>query len=82
VTPGSCPRDGRPAEPGEAAIGFGYCPDWSAAPSPCCVCCARGRRSCRREASKREVHCALCDDRRTLLRLANQRAIEYHPDAK
>ena len=31
------------------------------------------------EASKREVHYALCDDRRTLLWLANQRAIEYHP---
>ena len=30
------------------------------------------------EASKREVHYALCDDRRTLLWLANQRAIEYH----
>ena len=34
------------------------------------------------EASKREVHYALCDDRRTLLWLANQRAIEYHPDAR
>ena len=31
------------------------------------------------EASKREIHYALCDDRRTLLWLANQRAIEYHP---
>jgi DNA ligase D-like protein (predicted polymerase) len=31
------------------------------------------------EASHREVHYALCDDRRTLLWLANQRAIEYHP---
>lgn len=31
------------------------------------------------EASKREVHYAICDDRRTLLWLANQRAIEYHP---
>ncbi len=31
------------------------------------------------EASKREVHYALCDDRRTLMWLANQRAIEYHP---
>jgi DNA ligase D-like protein (predicted polymerase) len=31
------------------------------------------------EASKREVHYALCNDRRTLLWLANQRAIEYHP---
>jgi DNA ligase D-like protein (predicted polymerase) len=31
------------------------------------------------EASKREVHYPLCDDRRTLLWLANQRAVEYHP---
>jgi DNA ligase D-like protein (predicted polymerase) len=31
------------------------------------------------EASKREIHYALCDDRKTLLWLANQRAIEYHP---
>lgn len=31
------------------------------------------------EASKREVRYALCDDRRTLLWLANQRAVEYHP---
>lgn len=31
------------------------------------------------EASKRDVHYALCDDRRTLLWLANQRAVEYHP---
>lgn len=31
------------------------------------------------EASRREVHYALCDDRRTLLWLANQRAVEYHP---
>lgn len=31
------------------------------------------------EASKREIRYALCDDRRTLLWLANQRAIEYHP---
>ena len=31
------------------------------------------------EASKREVHYALCDDRRTLLWLANHRAVEYHP---
>ena len=31
------------------------------------------------EASQREVHYALCDDRRTLLWLANQRAVEYHP---
>jgi bifunctional non-homologous end joining protein LigD len=31
------------------------------------------------EASKRNVAYALCDDRRTLLWFANQRAIEYHP---
>jgi len=31
------------------------------------------------ESSKREVHYALCDDRRTLLWFANQRAVEYHP---
>ena len=31
------------------------------------------------ETSKREVSYALCDDRRTLLWLANQRAVEYHP---
>jgi DNA ligase D-like protein (predicted polymerase) len=31
------------------------------------------------ETSKREVHYALCDDRRTLMWLANQRAVEYHP---
>jgi DNA ligase D-like protein (predicted polymerase) len=31
------------------------------------------------EASHREVHYPLCNDRRTLLWLANQRAIEYHP---
>jgi DNA ligase D-like protein (predicted polymerase) len=31
------------------------------------------------EASKREVHYALCDDRATLLWFANQRAVEYHP---
>ena len=31
------------------------------------------------EASKREVHYALCNDRRTLFWLANQRAVEYHP---
>jgi DNA ligase D-like protein (predicted polymerase) len=31
------------------------------------------------EASKREVAYPLCDDRRTLLWLANQRAVEYHP---
>ncbi|HZE30308.1 MAG TPA: non-homologous end-joining DNA ligase [Actinoallomurus sp.] len=31
------------------------------------------------ETSKRKVAYALCDDRRTLLWFANQRAIEYHP---
>ena len=31
------------------------------------------------DASKREVSYALCNDRRTLLWLANQRAVEYHP---
>ncbi|WP_166354265.1 DNA polymerase domain-containing protein [Phytoactinopolyspora limicola] len=31
------------------------------------------------EASKREVSYALCNNRRTLLWFANQRAIEYHP---
>jgi DNA ligase D len=31
------------------------------------------------EASKREVHYPVCNDRRTLLWLANQRAVEYHP---
>jgi bifunctional non-homologous end joining protein LigD len=31
------------------------------------------------ESAKREVTYALCDDRRTLLWFANQRAIEYHP---
>ncbi len=31
------------------------------------------------EASKRDVSYALCNDRRTLLWFANQRAIEYHP---
>jgi DNA ligase D-like protein (predicted polymerase) len=31
------------------------------------------------ERSKREVSYALCNDRRTLLWFANQRAIEYHP---
>jgi bifunctional non-homologous end joining protein LigD len=31
------------------------------------------------ESSKREVRYALCDDRPTLLWLANQRAVEYHP---
>lgn len=31
------------------------------------------------EASKRDVRYALCNDRRTLLWFANQRAVEYHP---
>jgi DNA ligase D-like protein (predicted polymerase) len=31
------------------------------------------------ESSKREVTYAVCDDRRTLLWFANQRAVEYHP---
>jgi bifunctional non-homologous end joining protein LigD len=31
------------------------------------------------ESSQREVHYALCDDRRTLVWFANQRAVEYHP---
>ncbi|MGB3485267.1 MAG: ATP-dependent DNA ligase [Mycobacterium sp.] len=31
------------------------------------------------ETSHREIHYALCNDRRTLLWLANQRAVEYHP---
>ena len=42
------------------------------------------RRGCRRcdfwaETSKRNVSYALCNDRRTLLWFANQRAVEYHP---
>ena len=31
------------------------------------------------EASRREVTYALCNDRRTLLWFANQRAVEFHP---
>ena len=31
------------------------------------------------ESSRRDVSYAVCDDRRTLLWLANQRAVEYHP---
>jgi len=31
------------------------------------------------ESSKRQVRYALCNDRRTLLWFANQRAVEYHP---
>ena len=51
--------------------------------------CRRTSRSTRRrgcapsafwaESSKREVSYALCNDRRTLLWFANQRAVEYHP---
>jgi bifunctional non-homologous end joining protein LigD len=44
-----------------------YAPDWIA------------RTSVWAEASHREVVYPLCDDRRTLLWLANQRAVEYHP---
>jgi len=31
------------------------------------------------ESSRRDVHYAVCDDRRTLVWFANQRAVEYHP---
>ena len=31
------------------------------------------------QSSKRDVNYALCNDRRTLLWFANQRAVEYHP---
>src|SRR5690242_9912957 len=31
------------------------------------------------ESSRRRISYALCDDRRTLLWFANQRAVEYHP---
>ena len=44
-----------------------YAPDWIA------------RTTVWAEASHREVAYPLCDDRRTLLWLANQRAVEYHP---
>jgi DNA ligase D-like protein (predicted polymerase) len=44
-----------------------YAPDWIA------------RTAVWAEASHREVTYPLCDDRRTLLWLANQRAVEYHP---
>lgn len=44
-----------------------YAPDWIASTAVWA------------EASHREVHYPLCDDRRTLLWLANQRAVEYHP---
>ncbi len=38
-----------------------------------------GRVTSWAESSKREVTYALCNDRRTLLWFANQRAVEYHP---
>lgn len=44
-----------------------YTPDWVA------------RTSVWAHASKREISYALCDDRRTLVWFANQRAVEYHP---
>lgn len=31
------------------------------------------------DAGRREIHYPVCEDRRTLLWLANQRAVEYHP---
>ncbi len=37
------------------------------------------RVSVRAESAGRDVSYALCDDRRTLLWFANQRAVEYHP---
>lgn len=45
----------------------GYTPDWVP------------RVSLWAESSRRQVSYPLCDDRRTLLWLANQRAVEYHP---
>jgi bifunctional non-homologous end joining protein LigD len=44
-----------------------YAPDWIA------------RTTVWAEASHREIAYPLCDDRRTLLWLANQRSVEYHP---
>ena len=44
-----------------------YTPDWVA------------RASVWAEASHRDVSYALCDDERTLIWFANQRAVEYHP---
>ena len=44
-----------------------YAPDWITAVSVWA------------EASRRKVSYALCDDRRTLMWFANQRAVEYHP---
>ena len=43
-----------------------YAPDWLASTTVWA------------EASQREIHYALCNDRRTLLWFANQRAVEYH----
>ncbi|MDN5749250.1 MAG: ATP-dependent DNA ligase [Pseudonocardia sp.] len=45
----------------------GYAPDWVRTTSVWS------------HASQRDVRYALCDDRRTLLWFANQRAVEYHP---
>jgi bifunctional non-homologous end joining protein LigD len=45
----------------------GYAPDWIRTVSIWA------------ERSRREVSYAVCDDRRTLLWFANQRAVEYHP---
>ncbi|MBW0115251.1 DNA polymerase domain-containing protein [Pseudonocardia abyssalis] len=44
-----------------------YAPDWIASTTAWS------------HASQRDVRYALCDDRRTLLWFANQRAVEYHP---
>ncbi len=44
-----------------------YAPEWIA------------RTAMWAQTSQREVHYPLCNDRRTLLWLANQRAVEYHP---
>ena len=48
------------------------------------TCRATPRSGCARsaywwESSRRDVDYALCDDRRTLIWFANQRAVEYHP---
>ncbi|MEU4642570.1 ATP-dependent DNA ligase [Micromonospora sp. NPDC023814] len=58
----------RPGQPGFMQKNLPkYTPDWVR------------RTSVWAEASHREVSYALCDDRRTLLWFANQRAVEYHP---
>lgn len=44
-----------------------YAPDWIASTTTWA------------ESSRREVRYALCEDRRTLIWFANQRAVEYHP---